>query len=225
MRSLTINSHSLATANKDEVAWQIWFSALKFVLRLMQIKPEDLTWTFDDFYRDEEKSLALLERFGFEDVCILYCPDLLGRNDAGDALRNPDNQCAIGTEEDLIALSQRFRGLRVGVHSMEHRNFEQGNVAELDADMRACKVFHAELFGRRPDLFAFPYGRARADFVDEARRHFDTVYLSDNRIPYSEQNNSGLVNRIHLELGGNLPKFFLKILLSRYRRQKARFGE
>ena len=217
MKGLTINSHSLCTADKSDVAWRNWFRALKLALSALRINPDNVVWTFDDFYRNEAESLSLLERFGFSNLVVLYCPDLLGKEDARTELRNPDVQCAIGTPEELHELQTRFPNLRFGVHTLIHTDYEKAGFDQLNKDLEQCQTNYKDLFQRPASLFAFPYGRAKKVCIVKACEKIATVYLSDNRIPYTEDKRTGLINRVHLELGGNIPKFIAKVLVSRLR--------
>ena len=215
MALLTINSHSLSTARKSSGTWRRWFWSLCLALRVVGIRPKNVVWTFDDFYRGEAESLKLVRDHGFKNLVVLYCPELLGRDDARAELRNPSMCCTVGDANELKELLDTFSDIQIGLHSLTHSDFQKESAQTLAADIKDSLAFHRGLFGAATPLFAFPYGRAAAECVQTAHEHFETVYLSDNRIAYTTDSESGLVNRIHLELGGNVAKFFIKILLSR----------
>jgi hypothetical protein len=217
MKMLTINSHSLETLDKSDIEWTNWFRTLKLAFTILGVNVSSVTWTFDDFYRDELDSLFLLERFGFHNIVVLYCPALLGKDDARMELGNPERKCSIGTSENLKALKSLFPNLRVGIHTLLHADYILGTPTQLCVDLSECQTKHLDLFQQEALLFAFPFGRASEPCITYACKECEVVYLSDNRIPYSENEATGLVNRVHLELGGSVVKFFLKILFSRLR--------
>ena len=213
MKNLVINSHSLSFKKRNNFFWSFWFFKFNLVTRLFGLSKKDILWTFDDFYKNEKDCLELILQHGYQNITIFYNFGLLGKEDASEELKNSANICSIGTIEDLKNVKKLFPNINLGIHTKNHYLYEKDEIEKLQNDIVESNKFHYQHFQEMPIFFAFPYGKASALCIETAKKNYDQVFMSDNTRKYSACY-SKVINRIHIEPGGSVIKFFVKLLYS-----------
>ncbi len=90
------------------------------------------------------------------------------RSESGGATAPPSADCVPATWAALTA--SRSPLVRLGAHSVTHRNLCALDAESLDRELRASAASITERTGERPHWFAYPYGRWNATVADAARR-------------------------------------------------------
>ena len=99
--------------------------------------------------------------------------------------------------------------MKFGVHGYRHESYTKVNKEKLEELVQKQVDCHIEIFGKKPAYFAFPYGRSNKIAETKMTQCFEAVFLSDNRkdITFYAPHGTKVINRRHLEIGGQLLKF------------------
>jgi peptidoglycan/xylan/chitin deacetylase (PgdA/CDA1 family) len=103
--------------------------------------------------------------------------------------------------KDVVALLEA--GNVIGSHGIDHRSFDDLGADESAEQLEGSRELIEQRIGYRPTSFAFPFGAVRPSSGDAgafARRWYDEVHLSDNRLALGELTD-GVFNRRHAEFG------------------------
>lgn len=126
---------------------------------LMQLpaSADAVALTFDDgFVNFGEVAAPRLLEHGLP-VTVFVVADLAGTANSWDAGPNrisPD--LPLLDWPALVRLQER--GVTLGAHSLTHRDLTRLNPGALDDEVRGCADRMEERSGRRPTVFAYPYG-------------------------------------------------------------------
>jgi peptidoglycan/xylan/chitin deacetylase (PgdA/CDA1 family) len=126
---------------------------------LMQLpdSADAVALTFDDgFVNFGEVAAPLLLEHGLP-VTVFVVADLAGTANSWDARPN-----RITPDLPLLSwpalLRLQDRGVTLGAHSLTHPDLTRLEPAALDEEVRGCADRMEERAGRRPTVFAYPYG-------------------------------------------------------------------
>jgi peptidoglycan/xylan/chitin deacetylase (PgdA/CDA1 family) len=175
-----------------------------------------LLWTFDDGHQDLiEIDARLRGEFGVR-FRFFICPYLIDRyaarqlDDVRCQLRDP---AARLLSWDQIGLLHE-QGHAIGLHGHDHSDFNQMSEAQMIEQHEASITLLRTRLGLTTDSFAPPFGRMERNAalqLDVARKYFQRIYLSDNRIP--PRRRGDVYNRRHSEFGNTVVPSVIKGLL------------
>ncbi|ABM02629.1 predicted deacetylase [Psychromonas ingrahamii 37] len=212
-----INAHSLYSLSTDRVELEKWFRNLYILLSFFGLHKDNIYVTFDDFYIDENKLLESLISLGIKNIYIFYSPNLLSVDDMSSYISiNSSKPIKPGNKKNLLSIKSKYPFIKIGVHGMSHENYSNVTLEESVNLFEKQIEYHKHNFDEECLYFAFPYGRAPDEIINRASEYFHFTFLSDNRYKittYVEQDKfGGIINRRHLEIGGNLIKLFILLL-------------
>ena len=117
------------------------------------IPPKTVVITVDDGYKSTMKAYEILKEFGYPFTLFLYM-EAVGRY--------PD----FLTLEDIETLKQ-YGKVTFGNHSYSHGAFGLSKDTETFLeDLRKSEERFKKLFGKKPDLYAFPYGYYNREIIE-----------------------------------------------------------
>lgn len=132
--------------------------------------------TFDDGYADlAEFALPVLERHGFGAAVFVVTGEIGGTN-------RWDEERGAGTHRLMSADQIRewsARGIEFGAHGRSHADFTTLADADLASELFGCASDLADLLGKPPAAFAYPYGYYDERVTERARRVFDLAFTCD----------------------------------------------
>ncbi|HEV2054415.1 MAG TPA: glycosyltransferase [Methylomirabilota bacterium] len=150
--------------------WQAW----RLGAGTLPDKPVLLT--FDDGYADlAEFALPVLERHGFGGAVFVVTGEVGGTN-------RWDEEQGAGTHRLMRADQIRewsARGIEIGAHSRAHSNLTELSDADLASELSGCASDLADLLGRPPAAFAYPYGYYDERVTERVRQAFDLAFTCD----------------------------------------------
>ena len=153
--------------------WQSW----RLGAGALPDKPVLLT--FDDGYADlADFALPVLERHGFGAAVFVVTGEIGGTN-------RWDEERGAGTHRLMSADQIRdwsARGIEFGAHGRSHADLTTLPDALLAAELSGCASDLAELLGKPPVAFAYPYGRCNERVAERARRVYDLAFTCDEGI-------------------------------------------
>lgn len=185
-----------------------------------------LLWTFDDAHMDQYKIANFLEsEYGIK-FHFFIAPKLIDYWEEkkfkiiNDKLR--DTNVELMNWDHIRELIRR--GHKVGLHGFDHSDFRQLTEQEsIEQHENSISLIKNRL-GFIPNTFAFPFGRVKIStynniLEDEqiilAKKYYQTIYLSDNRMPLFSKCN--IVNRRHSEFSRGLFINILKGVFQNYK--------
>jgi peptidoglycan/xylan/chitin deacetylase (PgdA/CDA1 family) len=140
---------------------------------LMQLpaSADALALTFDDgFVNFGDVAAPRLLEHGLP-VTVFVVADLAGTVNSWDAGPNRITpQLPLLDWRALVRLQER--GVTLGAHSLTHRDLTRLEPDVIDDEMRGCADRMEERAGRRPDVFAYPYGHRNEASTRIAARVF-----------------------------------------------------
>jgi GT2 family glycosyltransferase/peptidoglycan/xylan/chitin deacetylase (PgdA/CDA1 family) len=129
--------------------------------------------TFDDGYADlADFALPHLERHGFGGAVFVVTGELGGTN-------RWDEERGAGTLR-LMSTDQirewSARGIEFGAHGRCHSNLTGLGEADLALELSGCASDLADIVGKRPAAFAYPYGYHDERVTERVRQIFDLAF-------------------------------------------------
>jgi GT2 family glycosyltransferase/peptidoglycan/xylan/chitin deacetylase (PgdA/CDA1 family) len=129
--------------------------------------------TFDDGYADlADFALPLLERHGFGGAVFVVTGEVGGTN-------RWDEERGAGTLRLMTADQIRewsTRGIEFGAHGRCHSNLTGLSDADLALELSGCASDLADLVGKPPAAFAYPYGYHDERVTERVRQIFDLAF-------------------------------------------------
>jgi peptidoglycan/xylan/chitin deacetylase (PgdA/CDA1 family) len=173
--------------------------------------------TFDDGYADfVEQAVPLLHRYGCT-ATVFVLPGRLGGSNVWDAdgPRKP-----LLTADGIRAAADA--GMEIGSHGMRHLDLTAAGDEVLREETAGSRARLAELTGRSPQGFCYPYGRLdeRAVAAVRAAGYGYACAVAPGRL-------TGLyaLPRVHVGEADTGPRLFAKRLLHPVRRRPLPAGE
>ena len=144
---------------------------LKELLRLIRegrnIPEKTVAITIDDGYRSTMKAFTILKKYGYPFTVFLYM-EAVGRY--------PD----FLTLEDIREM-ERYGKVDFGNHSYSHRAFGlMKNRKFFLEDLERSEERFKELFGRKPELYALPYGYYNKEILKVLKERGYTAVLTQD---------------------------------------------
>jgi peptidoglycan/xylan/chitin deacetylase (PgdA/CDA1 family)/GT2 family glycosyltransferase len=153
--------------------WQLWRVGHG------QLPTKPVLLTFDDGYADlADFAFPVLERHGFGGAVFLVTGEVGGTN-------RWDEERGAGTNRLMSADHIRewsARGIEFGAHGRSHADLTTLTDADLAAELAGCAGDLADLLGKPPVAFAYPYGYYDRRVTERVRRIFDLAFTCDEGI-------------------------------------------
>lgn len=129
--------------------------------------------TFDDCYADlAEYALPVIQRHSFN--ATVFVPTALAGQTIKCSPSDESAEMAIMPRNEIAKWARR--GILFGAHSRSHVDLTTLDGPELDAEVRGSCEDVGEITGRRPDSFAYPYGRADSRVQTHVQAAFETAF-------------------------------------------------
>jgi peptidoglycan/xylan/chitin deacetylase (PgdA/CDA1 family)/glycosyltransferase involved in cell wall biosynthesis len=132
--------------------------------------------TFDDGYADlADFALPVLERHGFGAAVFVVTAEVGGTN-------RWDEAQGAGTHRLMSADQIRdwsARGIEFGAHGRSHANLTELADSDLVSELTGSANDLADLTGKAPVAFAYPYGSSDERVTERARQAFDLAFTCD----------------------------------------------
>jgi peptidoglycan/xylan/chitin deacetylase (PgdA/CDA1 family) len=177
------------------------------IAELLQL-PDDadaVALTFDDgFVNFKDEAAPRLREHGFP-VTVFVVAARVGANNSWDGPPSPNprraNQRRIFPTlqlldwPDLIRLQEQ--GVTLGAHSRTHRSLPGLTANELEDEVQGCAEQIEARAGRRPTVFAYPYGRRDAASTEAVARVFRLACTTEFQ-PLSSQSHAFALPRLDM---------------------------
>lgn len=129
--------------------------------------------TFDDCYADlTEYALPILSKHSFN--ATVFVPTALIGGTIKCSPSDPSAEMAIMSRSEIADWSRR--GLSFGAHSRTHVDLTTLGQGDLESEVRGSCGDLAEITGKQPDSFAYPYGRVDTRVRAYVQNVFETAF-------------------------------------------------
>jgi glycosyltransferase involved in cell wall biosynthesis/peptidoglycan/xylan/chitin deacetylase (PgdA/CDA1 family) len=183
--------------------WQAWR------LGAGPLPDKPVLLTFDDGYADlADFALPVLERHGFGAAVFVVTGEVGGTN-------RWDEEQGAGTHRLMSADQMRewsARGIEFGAHSRAHSNLTELSDADLASELSGCASDLADLLGRPPAAFAYPYGYYDERVTERVRQTFDLAFTCDEGMN-DLRTDPHVLRRTMVQPGDVWPDFGLRVRL------------
>lgn len=132
--------------------------------------------SFDDGYKNTLQTAApLLNEFGASALLAVCGSYMFRHSRSAPTIHHSQEFC---DPEDILSWCDLGHG--VASHSFSHPRLDQLEEAAVEAELMADKLILAEVLGRAPEFFIYPFGKHKSQTVEAVGRHYEVALSVDS---------------------------------------------